>query len=285
MPPHPDAGPSGLITLEVPGHRVVLDPSLGGRAVSWQAAGVELLHRRSGNPVEHGMYAMAPWAGRLRGNEVGTGTRAVALPVTYEPWALHGTVLDRPARIEEHRAAVDAAEVLLVSDHHPEWPWSMTVRMHWILERERLSTRILVEAPSEPFPAVVGWHPWFRRSIDGVPASWSMDASGMLVRDASGLPAELVERVPDGPYDDAFLVPSGSAQVSWPGILTLDIVSSDPWFVVFDELDEAVCLEPQSGPPDGLVNHPWSAARLVQPGQPLVHSVTWSIRDLRADRA
>jgi aldose 1-epimerase len=285
MPPRPDADPAELITLEVAGQRLALDPRLGGRAVSWQVAGIELLHRRGVHPVEHGMYAMAPWAGRIRGNAVDTVHGQAVMPITYEPWALHGTVLGRPAQVEEYHATDSSAMAVLGSDRHPEWPWPMAVRMHWILEQDRLSTRIVVEALGEPFPAVVGWHPWFRRSIDGVPASWSLHAAGMLTRDASALPVAFADQVSLGPHDDAFLVPSASAQISWPGVLSLDIAASDPWFVVFDELDEAMCLEPQSGPPDGLVDHPWAPARLVTPGHPLEHSVTWSIRDLRADRA
>lgn len=284
MPRHPEDTAHGLIALEVPGQRVVLDTRLGGRAVSWQVAGIELLHRRGPDPVEHGMYPMAPWAGRLRANTVMTDDGAVQLPVTYEPWALHGTVLGRPVRVEEQSMTADTAVAVLVADDHPEWPWPMTVRLHWLLEVNRLTTRIVVEAAQDPFPAVVGWHPWFRRHIEGVPATWRMTSTGMLVRDASALPSVLVEGCPVGPYDDAFLVPTGSADITWPGIVELDIVADGEWFVVFDELEEAVCLEPQSGPPDGLVDHPWAPARIVHPGQPLDHCVTWTFRDLRGDQ-
>ena len=56
----------------------------------------------------------------------------------------------------------------------------------------------------------------------------------------------------DGPFDDAFRVPDGRATVSWPGALAIDIASDSDWYVVFDELPSFVCVEPQSGPPDGL---------------------------------
>ena len=42
--------------------------------------------------------------------------------------------------------------------------------------------------------------------------------------------------------------------------------------VVYDELDEAFCVEPQSGPPDG----PNTSPRMVRPGEPLVASTGWA---------
>lgn len=268
--------------------RIVLDPRAGGRATSWQVRGVELLHVQGHHAVEHGMYAMAPWAGRLRGNAVATDEGAVGLPATYGAWAIHGTVLDRPARVEQASLDGQRAEVVLVSDTHAEWPWPMTVRMRWVLEPDRLTTWIEVHAPAEPFPVTVGWHPWFRRRLadagPGADARVTMEAVAMLVRDDSGLPAMSADVIPDGPFDDAFLVPSGHARIEWPSEIAIDIESDGRWFVLFDERDECVCLEPQSGPPDGLVGHPWHEPVLARPGAPVAQAVTWQVRDLREDR-
>lgn len=273
---------SSSLELSAGSQRIVLDPDLGGRATSWQVAGIELLHVQGTHPVEHGMYAMAPWAGRLRGNRVAIANGDAALPASYGPWALHGTVLDRPARVESVSRSAGLAQAVLVSDSHPQWPWPMSVRMLWTLEPDRLTTRIEVHALAEPFPVTVGWHPWFRRRLEragsAADACLTIDAAAMLERDDAGLPAAVVDDIPTGPYDDAFLVPSGRARLEWPGIVAVDIESDGRWFVVYDERAECVCLEPQSGPPDGLVGHPWHDLARAVPGAPLVQTVTWWIR-------
>ena len=46
--------------------------------------------------------------------------------------------------------------------------------------------------------------------------------------------------------------------------------------VVFDQLPHATCVEPQTGPPNGLNTHP----RLVTPIDPLEASTTWTWRRL-----
>ena len=48
--------------------------------------------------------------------------------------------------------------------------------------------------------------------------------------------------------------------------------------MVYDEQPEAVCVEPQSGPPNGLNTHP----RLVTPIDPLEITTTWSWRGCAA---
>jgi len=264
-----------LITLEVAGVRVTIDPAQGGRAVSWQVDGHELLARHGDDPVEHGMYAMAPWAGRLRRNEVATSAGARALPATYGRWALHGTVLDRAATVaQEHHVEGLAEATLVARDHHP-WPWPMAVTLTWRLEPGVLTTIIRVESIGASFPCVVGWHPWFRRDIAGVTGRWLMDAAAMLERGDDALPHSIGAVPKEGPFDDAFLVPSGQAHLTWPSILDLDIDADSLWFVVYDALADAFCVEPQSGPPDGLVEHPWAVPTFVEPGRPVEQIVRW----------
>lgn len=275
---------SDEIELTASGMRLLISPAEGGRAVSWQVDGHELLARHGSDPVEYGMYPMAPWAGRVRGNMVRTPNGESLLPVNYGTWAIHGTVFTSPARVidvatDPHRSSVTAESVL-----GAPWPWPGVVRMEWILEPERLTTVIEVQATDEPFPCVVGWHPWFRREIDGARAVWSMNATSMLRRSDDALPVSLGGVPAAGPFDDAFVVPSRRAVISWPSVLEMSIEGDSEWFVLFDALPDALCIEPQSGPPDGLVDHPWARARIVAPDRPLVQQVTWTVSGRRADR-
>ena len=274
MPSHPDR----LVRLAVGDVSIVVDLDDGARAVEWSVGGHELLGSYGHLPIEHGMYPMAPWAGRIRGNVVEWNGTAHSLPVTHDLWAIHGTALAQPARVLEHTEGADRARLVARIEEHPGWPWAMAVDIEWDLRPRELTTRISVHALVEPFPVVVGWHPWFRRRLDsGQVLEWSLDAIEQLVRGDDHLPTG--EEVPydagAGPFDDAFRVPDGRASVSWPGALAIDIASDGGWYVVFDELASYVCVEPQSGPPDGL-----RAGAVASPDSPHVLTTTWTMRDL-----
>ena len=280
------SGPDDLVRLEVGDVGITVDLSAGARAISWTVAGEELLAHHADDPVEHGMYPMAPWAGRIRDNTVAWAGASHLLPVTYTPWALHGTALAQRAVVREHESAPGQARLAARIDGHSGWPWPMSVDIEWSLAPRQLTTAITVHALAEPFPVVTGWHPWFRRTVAGSTAEWSLPATGMLERGDDHLPTgRLLDVAPvvgplDGPFDDAFLVPDGRATVRWPGVAELAIASDHGWFVVFDELPDAVCVEPQSGPPDGLRVGPGGAPGIASPGRPHVLRTTWTLGGL-----
>lgn len=268
--------PDAIVILTCGPQRIVIDLAQGARAVSWTVDGHELLTGAGDAPVESGMYPMAPWAGRLRDNRLSWDGIDTELPATYAGWAIHGTCLSQPVTVVEHHE--DAAASLLVTrmTDHPSWPWPMTVDITWRLTEEVLTTTIDVHAERDAFPAVLGWHPWFRRELGvGGPLEWAIDATQQLVRGPDHLPTgERVPYSPDsGPFDDAFVVPDGRARLAWPGAMTIEVASSGGWYVVYDERPTAVCLEPQSGPPDGLDGHHGVAS----PGSPVSLTVDWRV--------
>jgi aldose 1-epimerase len=60
----------------------------------------------------------------------------------------------------------------------------------------------------------------------------------------------------------------------WPdGDVTLEVSSSCDHWVVYTEPPHAVCVEPQSGPPDAF--NLGRGFVVVEPGAPLVHTMTW----------
>ncbi len=279
MPPRPD-----LVHLASGDIELTIDPSLGARAVSWQVAGSELLARKSADPVEHGMYPMAPWAGRIRDNRFDFAGERHALPVTYGGWALHGTVLNRPAASVRIEGGDHPALVATFADH-PGWPWPVSVEVAWRIVAEGVEADITVHALESSCPVVLGWHPWFRRQLDrGAPAQWALPATSRLVRGPDHLPTgEAVAFDPgDGPFDDAFVVPTGRASLRWPGALELDVESDGGWYVVYDEPTEALCVEPQNGPPDGLADArrpvAFGEVRVARPDAPVALRTRWTVR-------
>jgi aldose 1-epimerase len=256
----------GDLVLESGGARIVVSPLDGGRLASVTVGGLELL---SGGPADGpmgwGSYPMVPWAGRIRHGRFAFGGREHRLPLGLPPHAIHGVVYDRPWTI------VDAATIAIDLDER--WPYRGRVTQRFAVEPGGLEVALTVEA-GEPMPATVGWHPWFRRTlVPGDPrVELRFDAATMLVRDAEGMPSgERVAPTP-GPWDDAFTDLRADPVLTWPGRLQVELASSCPWWVVYSMPEHAICVEPQSGPPDA-VN--LELAELAEPGRPLVHAMRW----------
>ena len=270
-----------LLHLVAGTHAVVIDLAHGARAVSWVHEGHELLNRHGDNPVEHGMYPMAPWAGRVRGNVVEGPDGPVALPVSYAEWALHGTALAAAMTVDE--LDQDAARLRASVPTPDWWPWPATVDVAWHVAEHEVTTEIAVRSTVPGCPVVVGWHPWLRRRLDaGGPLAWTLDARQQAERGADHLPtgARLDYDPTAGPFDDAFVVPDGRAVLEWPGALRIDVESTADWYVVYDELPDAVCFEPQSGPPDGLRPDSVRPAELAGPGEPVRLVNRWRLESL-----
>jgi len=261
---------------------LTIDLSRGARATRWTVGDLSVLARYGDDPVESGMYPMAPWAGRLRDNSVVVGERTVVLPPTRAEWALHGTVLAAPVDLIEFEQAADHARLAARVVDHAGWPWPTQVDVTWDLRPREIVTTITVTALEDAFPVVVGWHPWFARHLArGGPARWDMNATAMAERGQDYLPtgALLPFDRDCGPFDDAFLVPDGRARVTWPGALSIEIEADAQWYVVYDQLEVAACVEPQTGPPDGLNQGLGFDIATAEPGRPHRLTTRWLMRD------
>jgi len=172
-------------------------------------------------------------------------------------------VLDRPWRVD----GPDAISI----EMDERWPYRGRVTQRFALTEDGLDIEMTLEA-FEPQPAAIGWHPWFRRALEpgGTPVSLAFDAAEMLVRDEEGIPSGERTTQPDGPWDDCFTGLRSDPVLTWPG-LRLTLSSSCAWWVVYTEPEYAVCVEPQSGPPDAANLAP----QVVEPGVPLTHTMRW----------
>src|SRR6185295_6639940 len=150
----------------------------GGRLASLEVGGYELLVTRRDGPILWGCYPMAPFAGRMRDGRFRFHGRSYQLPLTMPPNAIHGTVLDRPWSVtarSDHRVA-------LATDLGPDWPFEGRVVQSVGLVEGGLEATLELRA-AEPMPVVLGWHPWFRRTIDGTAAELDFEAHWMYARD------------------------------------------------------------------------------------------------------
>lgn len=251
--------------------RAVVLPEDGGRLGSVVVAGQELLVTQGMGPMQWGSYPMVPWAGRIRRGRFRFDGREHVLPQGMPPHAIHGVAYDRPWRID------GPAQISIELDDR--WPFGGRARQRFVLDEEGLEVVMTVEADEE-MPVTIGWHPWFRRRLAGSdePAVLRFSARSMLLRDGDGMPdGRLVPPTP-GPWDDVFTGVGDGPELEWPGRIRLALSSTCAWWVVYSEPEHAICVEPQSGPPDA-VNlgsvRPDLAPSIVRPGVPLEHSMRW----------
>jgi aldose 1-epimerase len=238
-----------MLTLAVGDATVLIDPDDGGRIESLAIGGRELLVPRNDDPTGHGLFVMAPWAGRIRHGRLAWEGEVHQLPVNMAPHAIHGTTFDRPWTVDSSSPS-DASLSCALGDR---WPWPGRARHEIALAADQLALRLEVATDGPAFPAWCGWHPWFRRDIGaGGPAELRFDAGSMFERDAEGMPTGRRVPPPPGPWDDCFTDLAGSPELCWPDALRLTIESPAPDLVVYDEPAQAICVEPQSAPPDAV---------------------------------
>lgn len=257
----------------------VLDPASGGRIAALRVDGLDVLVTDGPGPLAWGCYPMAPWAGRIRDGVLRWRGEEHRFPAhLLPPHAIHGTLLESAWEVVD----VGGAEATLAADLVQPWPYGGRAVHRVSLAPDALHAELEIHAGERPMPVTVGWHPWFPRVLrgpDGSPVGGRVEvdlpAGGMLRRGTDGIPTgEIVRPIPPEPWDDCFVDLVRQPAVRWPGALEVTVASDARYWVVFTEREEGVCVEPQSGPPNGLntADHD-----VVEPGVPLVAAMrmTW----------
>lgn len=253
-----------MLELTAGDARATVDVEQGGRLRSLSVAGFELFT----GPC----FPMAPWAGRTGyGSFTYEGVEhRLPVPARHAPHAIHGTVRDRPWVVE----SATPRQVRISVGLGPDWPWEGWCEQVVSLDADALRLELSVHTAGEPFPAIVGWHPWFTD-----PDGTSVVAAALLSRGEDHLPTGVRLRppVPErfGPLDDCFEDIRWPVRLRWddpPLELSMSATGCDH-VVVFNEIEGSTCVEPQTGPPDGLRT---GEARVVRTGEPLLATTTWA---------
>lgn len=261
------------VLLSAADAELAVEPGRGCRLSSLRVRGTELLRQGP----QYGSFVMVPWCGRTDHGRFRNGGEVHQLPVTATsgPHAMHGTARKAAWRT----ARRDGRSAAFTLDLTDPWPWEGRVTQVVELAEDggSLTLTLAVEAVGDSFPAQAGWHPWFLRNLGdgGEDVRIDFDAEWQEERGEDHLPTgKRIDPLP-GPWDDCFGMPQGvDVTLTWPGELELRVASRAEWAVIYDEQPEAVCVEPQSGPPNGLNTLP----RFVTPIDPLEVSTTWSWR-------
>ena len=236
-----------------------VDPQAGGRLASLVVGGAERLVTGSmqDDPMVWGCYPMAPWAGRLRRGQLNFEGRTYRLPSDAEPHAIHGTVYRRAWVVDE--------EGSMATGLGADWPFAGHARQRITLEPGRLRCRLELHADT-PMPATIGYHPWF-----AAPVELDVAPTHQYRRDADGLPDGTFVAPDPRPWDDCFTGLAAPPTLTFGDGLVVTVTADVDHWVLYTP-DHAVCVEPQTGPPDG----PHLEPHVVEPGAPLVLSMDLS---------
>lgn len=254
-----------MLALEVGPARVVVDPDGGGRIERLEVDGLALLVPPEVDDHNYGCFPMAPWAGRVRHGHFAFDGAEHQLPLNKPPHAIHGIARDRRWHVDEESPTRAVMSVQLGDP----WPFRGRVVHTLDLSAESLGVTMEIHAAGAAMPASCGWHPWWQRDLTrGAAVELELHAGAMYVRDDEGIPTGELMPVQPPPWDDCFTDLGGPpvAVLRWPGAATVTIETDCPCVVVYTEPEMALCVEPQSGPPDALNLAP----HVVTPDAPLV---------------
>ena len=264
-----------MLELRAGSARVLLDEAGGGRVDRLLVDGLDLLVPPDLDDHNYGAFPMAPWAGRIRHGEFRFDGTDYRLPCNLPPHAIHGIARDRRWRVDESTGSGARLSVRLDAP----WPFGGQVVQRVDLTATEVRLTMEVHATDRPMPATCGWHPWWYRTPPDAPSPVELElhADELYARDDEGIPTGELVPVRPPPWDDCFTrLGSPAAVLRWPRATTVTIETDCACVVVFTEPEHALCVEPQSGPPDAFNLR---RAAIVRPGEPLVVHTTfrWTV--------
>ena len=223
---------------------LAIDIDQGARISSIIFRGFECAVPFRGETLTWGWYAMAPWAGRIRDGLISSPEgREFQLPTNFAPpHAIHGFGLT--SSWEELGNGYFGIEF-------PEPYGGARAEQRFELLDNALRWSIEYDAGNCDLAFWMGFHPWFPRELErGGAAEISFHPGKMFERGKDYLPTGKLITPTPAPWDDAFTEVRGAPKVIWEDALQIEIESDAPYWVVYDQDPDGVCIEPQSAPPD-----------------------------------
>ncbi len=243
----------------------------GGRLASLEIEGNEVLVTDGPKPTRWGSFPMVPWCGRLPEGRLDYADNVYEFPMTNPGFANHGLVHLQEWSVIQHSDSVLKIGTQLDSP----WVFGGAVTQRFEMDDNAMLIEVQVEAGEWAMPVMAGWHPWFRRQLDvGEQAELRVEPGRQYQLDDRQVPTGALVEVGPQPWDDCFVDLSAPPTISWPGAFDLTISSSFDHWVIFTEPEHAICVEPQSGPPNEINRSP----HIISPGERFCGwmGVTWT---------
>ena len=100
-------------------------------------------------------------------------------------------------------------------------------------------------------PVTLGFHPWFAREIGkGDSAELFFKANKMFKRSSDQIPNGELIPPSTPPWDDTFVEIVGTPEIIWPGAAKVTVESDTPYWHIYDQDEDGICIEPVTAPPD-----------------------------------
>ncbi len=232
-----------------------MDPPQGGRIVSIVAFGGERLVSEVPRPSSC-VRPDDPMAGRIKHGKFTFDGVDYEMPINHPPHAMHGT-----AYTSEWTTGPDTMRLELGEP----WPFGGHVIHHASVDGATARFRLEVHAGDRPMPAMAGWHPWYRK-----PVELTFTAAQMYERDGRH-PDRAPRRSPTWTVGRHVHRSRRAPRAAVAGRRRAhDHVELRPLRDLHAARSRAVCVEPQTGPPDGFNLGP----QIVEPGTPLIADMT-----------
>jgi len=201
---------------------------------------------------------MVPWCGRLNHGLLTFEGVEYQFPPTSGVHANHGTAMHQTwTKTSDHEIATGLGE---------HWTFGGNVTQRFEVTESAFTVHMTVTAGDTAMPAMVGWHPWYRRELDrGAPLTLEFEAGQIYATDDDQIPTGELISVPEGPWDETFVDVTQTPILHWGDELSLALTSNFDHWVVFTEPEHAVAIEPQSGAPNDVNRAP----HVLQPGESL----------------
>ncbi|KRA80832.1 hypothetical protein ASD76_15720 [Altererythrobacter sp. Root672] len=245
-------------------------PEAGGSIAALRYRGVDVLRPMpagSLDPLQASCFPLVPYCNRIASGRFEWEAEEVQLPPNFLPerHSLHGLSWQREWAVESQ---VDA-KCVLVDDYDGTgaWPWAYHAQQRVRLGPKGCAiTLVLINRSSDPMPAGLGLHPYFRRSPE---ASVRFGADHVLLVSAETLPTGVTapashfgefasgHTLPFETVDHCFVQWQGLAEIS-DELGTIRLTADGaPHLHLYAPADgSALCLEPVSHTPDALNRAP-----------------------------
>ncbi len=226
----------------------------GGRLASLVVHGHEILVT-AGDEEDFGWgaFPMVPYAGRVVDARFRFEGEEHQLPAIRPPHAIHGTVWNRSwSQVDDRTITVDLGS---------EWPFGGEVVQTADLTDHHLELSLTVTAGARAMPAMVGWHPSFRRRLlrhPDSPVEYDFDLGSMYERDDSMVPSGRLAEPSPGPWDDCFTGVAEPLVLTWPGAVQASLTSTCDHWVVFDQRSRCASNRSQTPPTSSIERRPCS---------------------------
>ena len=223
---------------------IAIDLDQGARLASVQWRDMQFAVPFRGQDLTWGWFSMSPFAGRIRDGIIkDTKGKKYQLPNNFDPpHALIGY------------GALSSWEDIGGGRQHLELPSPFngaTVTQSYEILDNALRWSVEYEANGCDLPVTLGFHPWFAREIGkGDSAELLFAANRMFKRGDDHLPTGEIITPTSPPWDDTFMEIKGVPEIVWPGAARLSIESDAPYWTVYTEHEDGVCLEPVTAPPN-----------------------------------